>query len=225
MSKNRLILIPGMGADERLFGAQAEDGLRFEVPPFPVPEPREDMAGYAARIARTFDLDGTCIIGGVSFGGMLACELAAICKPRCVIQIASCRNGAAIPWYYRPVERFARFVPDVIVQRRCIASSYLLARIERLNEEQYHLIRDMSRSVPVPFLRRVGKMILRWKGTPSLSSPIYQIHGAKDHIIGLRYVQPDEVISDGGHLINMTHPERVNAFIRRHCNSCIPVSS
>src|SRR5688572_17543659 len=148
MSNQRLILIPGLGADERLFGAQAEDGLRFEVPPFPVPERREDLPAYAARIARQFDFDGTCVIGGVSFGGMVACELAAICRAKCVIQIASCRNGAAIPWYYHPVERLARFVPDIIVQRRCIASSYLMARLENLSEEQYHLIRDMSRSMP-----------------------------------------------------------------------------
>lgn len=216
MPPERFILIPGMGADARLFLPQRADGLDFEVPDFPVPAPDDDMQSYAARIRDALQLDGPCVLGGVSFGGMVACELARLCSPRCVLLIASCRSGAAIARYYRLVELFGRLLPDAVVRKRAVASSRMLAKLESLTQEQYQLIRAMSIDVPVPFIRRVGHMILNWKADPELPVSVHHIHGGKDRIISLRRVDPDEVIPDGGHLINLTHAHEVNAFIRRH---------
>jgi len=207
-----------MGADERLFGPQHAHGFDFEVPHMPIPEPGDDMPAYAARVRGLLALDGPCVIGGVSFGGMLACELAALCPARCVLLIASCPSRSAIPRYYWLAERVSRFLPDGLIRRRCVASSRLLARLESLNHQQYRLIRDMSIDVPVLFLRRVGRMILRWDGAPSLSCPRYHIHGQLDRVIPLKGNKPDEIVPDGGHLINLTHADQVNRFIERHLN-------
>jgi len=205
-----------MGADERLFGPQRAYGFDFEVLRMPIPEPADDMPAYAARVRDQLALDGPCVVGGVSFGGMLACELAALCHARCVLLIASCHSRAVIPRYYRLAERVSRFLPDGLIRRRCVASSRILARLESLNHQQYQLIRDMSIDVPVLFLRRVGRMILRWNGPPALSCPSYHIHGQIDRVIPLKGNEPDEVVPDGGHLINLTHAEQVNRFIERH---------
>ena len=216
MPAERFILIPGMGADERLFGPQRAYGFDFEVPSMPIPEPADDMPTYAARVRDRLALDGPCVIGGVSFGGMLAYELAALCRARCALMIASCRSRAVIPGYYRLAELVSRFLPDSLIRRRCVASSRILARLESLNHAQYRLIRDMSIDVPVLFLRRVGRMILRWDGVPPLSCPRYHIHGQIDRVVPLKGNEPDEVVPDGGHLINLTHAEQVNRFIERH---------
>jgi len=216
MPAERFILIPGMGADERLFGPQRAYGFDFEVPRMPIPGPGDDMTAYAARVRDLLALDGPCVVGGVSFGGMLACELAALCHARCALLIASCRSRAAIPRYYWLAERVSRFLPDGLIRRRCIASSRILARLESLNHQQYRLIRDMSVDVPVLFLRRVGRMILRWDGTSLPSCPRYQIHGQIDRVIPLKGNEPDEIVADGGHLINLTHAEQVNRFLERH---------
>ena len=212
---SRLVLIPGMGADERLFGPQRLFGLNFEVPELPIPEPGDDLPAYAARVRRLLELDSSCLLGGISFGGMLACELAALCRPRCLLLIASCRSRSAIPRYYYPVEWVSRLLPDGILRRRCVASSRFLAKAESLNHQQYQLVRQMSVDVPIPFLRRVGTMILRWQGSPPLTCPTFHIHGDKDRIIPLRGVEPDEVVAGGGHLINLTHADQVNTFLAR----------
>ena len=219
VTSNRLILIPGMGADERLFGPQAAGGLTFDVSPLPVPGKRDDLPTYAARLAELMEIDSNCIIGGVSFGGMVACEIARIVRPRAVLQIASCRSRSALPSYYTAVEWISRMIPDQLIRMRAEASSRMLAALESLTSEQEALIRDMSLKVEVPFLRRVGRMIVQWKGAEELPCPVYSIHGAKDLIIPLRHVRADEVIPDGGHLINLTHADQVNAFIRNHLNA------
>ncbi|UCD29835.1 MAG: alpha/beta hydrolase [Planctomycetota bacterium] len=216
MSVERMILIPGMGADERLYGPQGDYGLDFEVLRPPVPDPDEDMAGYAGRVGEQIGLTEGCVVGGVSFGGMLACELARHCRVRGVILIASCSDGSTIPKYYHFAELVSRAIPDFLIRRRCIASSRMLAKLESLSDRQYQLIRDMSREVPIPFLRRASKMLLNWNNPPPILSPVYHIHGAKDRIIPIRNLSPDEIIPDGGHLINLTHARIVNKFIERH---------
>jgi pimeloyl-ACP methyl ester carboxylesterase len=215
VSFERLIMVPGMGADERLFAPQAADGLRFETVRFTIPARGDDLPAYARRIAGTLALDGDCVLAGVSFGGMLACELARICPPRCVLLIASCNCRDALPSSYQFVEWVSRIIPSALIRRRAEASSRILARLESLTPAQAEIIRQMSLDVPIDFLRRVGRMIVRWEGAGPLDCPVYAIHGAKDHIIPMNRLRPDEVIADGGHLINLTHAPRVNAFIRR----------
>ena len=56
--------------------------------------------------------------------------------------------------------------------------------------------------------------ILAWNPVPLAQTPVFQIHGAHDRIIPLKCVDPDEIIPHGGHLINITHADAVNAFIR-----------
>ncbi len=98
---------------------------------------------------------------------------------------------------------------------RCGASSRIMGKLESLNAEQRELIRAMSASVPVPFLRGAGRLILKWAGRPALPCPSHHIHGEKDVIIPLKGVRPDEVVAGGGHLINLTHADQVNRFIER----------
>ena len=215
MAGARFILLPGMGADERLFGPQRACGFDFEVPTMPIPHPHDDMPAYAARLREILGLTGPCVVGGVSFGGMVACELAAICQARCVILIATCRDISAIPGYYWWVDKVARFLPDAVIRHRCGASSRIMSKLESLNDQQRELIRDMASNIPVPLLRGAGRMILNWAGRRQLPCPAYQIHGATDRIIPLRGVQPDEVVPRGGHLINLTHADQVNRFIAR----------
>jgi pimeloyl-ACP methyl ester carboxylesterase len=180
-----------------------------------MPERGDDMPTYAARVRDALDLNGSYAIGGISLGGMIACEVAQLCRPKCLVLVATCRSGRSIPNYYRFVELLSRLFPTPLIQRRCAASSRLMAALEKLNKEQYELLRDMSSQIAVPFLRRTGKMVVHWKGPDSFPCPVRQIHGAGDPIIPIRFVEPDEVIPDGKHLINMTHPEIVNRFIRQ----------
>jgi pimeloyl-ACP methyl ester carboxylesterase len=55
--------------------------------------------------------------------------------------------------------------------------------------------------------------ILQWQPSKLEGVPVFQIHGRRDLLIPARLVDADEYIPDGGHLINVTHAEQVNAFI------------
>ncbi len=216
MPRERFVLLPGMGADERLFEPQRVYGFDFEAVKLPMPRKGATLAEYAAQVRDEIDLASPCVVGGVSFGGMVACELARVCTARCVLLIASCRNRSALPSHYQFVEVLSRIIPDSVIQRRAVVSGRLLSALECIDEHQQQLVMQMSREVAVPQLRRIARMILNWNPPANMPCPVHHIHGETDRIIPLRRVQPDEIVRGGGHLINMTHAEQVNRFIERH---------
>ena len=75
-STARLIMLPGLGADERLFEPQRAAFPGLEVPPWLPHEPEESLDAYARRMAATIWPSEHFYIGGASFGGMVALEMA-----------------------------------------------------------------------------------------------------------------------------------------------------
>ena len=217
VASQRLILFPGMACDERLFSAQKVLGIPFESPRLPLPQEDEHLPSYAARVVSELGLRRTpCVLGGVSFGGMLACEMAARCNCKRVILIASCRSSAAVPKRNWLVFHTARLLPDVVIRRLAGPASRLVARMEGISDEHYRLVLAMCQDTPIARLRRQAAMILSWTKPTRVDCPVHQIHGRRDHMLPLAGVQADQVIADGGHFINLTHPAEVAFFIARH---------
>jgi pimeloyl-ACP methyl ester carboxylesterase len=71
----------------------------------------------------------------------------------------------------------------------------------------------MIRHTPPPFVHWATRAIFGWPGIDEQPIPIHHIHGENDRIIPLRCVQPDVTIQRAGHMLNVTHPAEVNAFI------------
>ena len=77
----RLVLLPGMGADERMFEEQRAAFPGLIVPPWLPARKRESLRDYAARMAETIRVERPFYLGGVSMGGMVALEMARYLKP------------------------------------------------------------------------------------------------------------------------------------------------
>ena len=84
-----VVFLPGLGADGRLFTSQREVFPDLLTPPWPPPAPDESLPGYAVRLAGTLPLARPLVLGGCSFGGMVACEMARILKPDALVLMGS----------------------------------------------------------------------------------------------------------------------------------------
>ena len=85
-----LILLSGMGADGRLFREQRGCFPNLITPDW-IPHRRGDtLASYAERMARHIDPGCPCYVGGASFGGMVALEIA-----RHSDEVAQCEEAMA----------------------------------------------------------------------------------------------------------------------------------
>ena len=210
----KLVLIPGLGTDERLFEPQREAFPDLWVPPWLLPHDKESLADYAARMAEVISAREPFVLGGVSLGGMIAYEIARHIKPRAVILISSCRKRQGIRGFFRTTGHLWPAIPSSAFKIAKILSLPALRMFGKLTPVQRQACAKMFSEMDSRFMHWAVWAILNWNPVPLEQTPVYQIHGAWDQIIPAKCVTPDELIPDGGHLINLTHADAVNAFIK-----------
>jgi pimeloyl-ACP methyl ester carboxylesterase len=226
----RLILLPGLGGSPDLFAEQKRHfGDRLLLPRPPAAFPEESLAGYAARWARLLKADGAFdrpfVIGGISFGGQLALEMArwGPVRPEAVVLIAANRTSASIHSEFRQRARLGRLLPSWAVKAGLkVALRWFISR-ERLSREHADLLRRMASQARVDLLLWGAKAACDWQFTEedvaSLGVPVFQIHGEDDWVIPLFPAHPDLVVAGAGHLLPFTHARTVNEYLEQKLRS------
>jgi pimeloyl-ACP methyl ester carboxylesterase len=209
---SRIVLLPGLGADQRLFRAERERFPNLETPPWLPPLPEEPLGDYAARLAKSIE-PAPDLLGGVSFGGMVAFEMARHLSPRAVVLIGSGRSRDSLSPTLRRLGFLARRLPLPVWAAVASAAVVPTVWIERLGPDEARLFRAMLRATPPRFLKWAACAILEWKDAGPPGCPVFQIHGEKDHILPLRLARAVVVVPRARHLVSLTHPREVQAFL------------
>lgn len=210
-----LILIPGMGADARIFRAQIAAFPRAMVANWITPRRNESLSGYARRMAQTVDPHCPCYLGGASFGGAVALEMAPHLDVRAVFLIGSLRHPRELAWAVRSARPFARLalsLPFPLISS--MANASLCASGGRMSIGTRSLLIQVA-DAEADFLRWATRAILSW--TPSAHvcrPPIHQIHGGQDRVLPAHLSRADVIIPNAGHLLSITHAAEVNRFMR-----------
>lgn len=210
----QLILLPGLGADERLLAPQREAFPQLIVPRWIPPRRTESLPEYAERMCGAVapPRGVPLILGGVSFGGMLAYEMARHWKPDAVVLIASCRERRGLRPLYRAARPFWPFVPVTVWSVAKLFSRPVMNIKSRLPPADRDVMIRMFQEMDSRFMHWVVRAILNWRPEPLDGIPIFHVHGRRDRVLPARGVAADHWI-DGGHIINVSHAGEVNSFI------------
>jgi pimeloyl-ACP methyl ester carboxylesterase len=210
-----ILLLSGMAANEQLFTRQRAEFSDLLVPPWIDPRPGESLPSYAARFARIVDPGCPCLVGGASFGGMVALEMAPHLQARACVLIASVRSPEELPWRWRAMRLLT-----VLGSERLEAVAGLVARFpaSSLPVDTRGRLRRLSRP-EATFVRWASCAVAQWRPSPATRGVrVFQIHGALDRTLPVRDTRPDVVIPRGGHLLPLTHATEVNRFLRQSLN-------
>ncbi|MEX2673619.1 MAG: alpha/beta hydrolase [Phycisphaeraceae bacterium] len=215
---SRLILLPGMGTRSPLLEPQRQAFPTLETPAWVPARLGESLADYAKRLLETIDTTPPFYLGGVSFGGMVALEMARHCEPEAVLLIGSARSGQQVPRAIRTSARVGQRLPmwALALRPRWLIAAHFAWR-ERFNRHHRALLARAVRGADPELFRWTGGAIARWHFEHEIAAPIHQIHGDKDWILQPPKPGPGiEFIAGGRHMINLTHPDLVNNFLHRH---------
>ena len=205
-----IILLSGMAADERLFESQLAAFPDLRVQPWVPALPGESLRTYAARLAPLVDPGRPCIVGGASFGGVVALELAAHLPALACILIGSVRSPSGLPWRWRLLWPVAMLGPDVL---RVLAA--LGARLGRplLAAGTTRRLWRLSRP-EAGFVRWAMCAVVQWRPCPAARrARVFHIHGVADRVLPVALARPDVVVPGGGHALSLFSPSAVNEFI------------
>jgi pimeloyl-ACP methyl ester carboxylesterase len=214
VGSERLVLLPGLGADATLLEPQRRQFPALEVLPWLDFRPGESLDDFGRRMADASTLDEGAVIGGVSFGGMVATVMARHVRPRALVLIASCTSGRAVRGYRRFLAPLLAALPwSRPVPRPLwpLVAWFFGARAPQHREALYRLLAH----APTPFVQWGLSAILRWAPASAPITRVRHIHGTSDRLLPIANVQPTEIVRGGGHFINVTHAEEVNGCVRR----------
>ena len=212
----KVYFLPGLGADKRGFNFL---DLSFCEPQFLqwlTPMPNETLPSYAERLFTLIN-DEEATIVGLSFGGMLATEMAKQHPKTKVIIISSAKTYREIPGYLR----FWRRIPvyKVIVNERTKSSSHFALKILGAKGiEQKKLQHEILLSSNPAFTRWAMDAIVKWNNIVVPENVIH-IHGTADRLLPYRYVKADFTIEGGEHVMIMDKAPEVSALLKRLCTT------
>ncbi len=204
--------ISGLGADERAF-----DKLDFVtqhhatyIPWLKPFQKKEAIEAYAKRMAESIKDENPVLIG-LSFGGMMAIEIAKLIKIKKIILISSCKTKDELPPQIKMAGALGldALLPNTLVKSSKPVIHNFLGTISAVEKE---IANDFIDHIDDDYLSWAMRSISRWKNT-EIPCPIFHIHGNSDMLLPNNFVQADHIIEGGNHFMIYNKANEINPVL------------
>lgn len=188
----------GLGADERVFQYMDLSKCNPVFIKWNLPLQNESIENYAARLLVQIH-EKNPILVGVSFGGMMAIEVAKLITIEKIIIISSAKTRFEIPFYYKLLGKVNvhKIIPTSFLQNFKSLNPFIFG-VDTFKEKQ--LLNEIIQDTHPDFLKWAIDKIIHWQNK-ILPNNITHIHGTADKILPFSYVSADISIQNGGHFM------------------------
>jgi len=206
--------ISGLGGDKRLFSKlilpQEIECAYLEYIPN---KPGESLADYSKRMAESIDAKEDFQLVGLSFGGLIASEIAKVYNPKQVTIISSIATGDEVPWYLKMAAPLLQnpFFPLSKQQVSNPVGFWLMGAGS--NQEQKEL-NELLNYENEGFLRWALHAIATWDNTKRANN-LFHIHGSADKLFPVAFVHPDFVVEGGEHLMVLDKQKLISDLLSK----------
>lgn len=191
-------LLPGMGADHRMYAAPAWQTLP-DTRALDWPEHRGEttIAAIANRVITEAGIrEGDTIIGS-SLGGIVGCEIANQLRLRSLVLVGSAQSPSEIAPLLALLHPLAALAPLELIR----------VSAGKLPGELCAMFVNSQAS----FIRAMCQAIFTWPGLDTTRLRPLRLHGQHDRVIPPP--ADADLLLDAGHLLALTHAEECVAFL------------
>jgi pimeloyl-ACP methyl ester carboxylesterase len=153
------------------------------------------------------------VLGGASFGGMVALEMSKHLRPSALALIGSAFCGREVRRWLRAVELVGHTLPTRVIDACRLLAPLAAPIVSSGSRVDPELFLDMLRGTPTEFIRWASRAIMRWKWEGEIACPVYRLHGSRDRIICPPRAGGVSLVEGAGHVISLSHPEETNRFL------------
>lgn len=215
----RIFLLPGLAADERMYSRLRADGVPLVTPRLLVPDEGEEMATYARRTAATFGVTAADVVGGSSFGSMVASAIVRELPVRGLVLIGGALDSGTLLSTSRRMGLLRLF--PVTLLRPLLRSDQALERIFGPDSpELRELARTMLDEAPDQLIRRGSLLAGSYRSLNRPRCPVFAIHGGRDRVMVPPDVPGCRILPEAGHGIAFSHGGEVGALLREVWSLC-----
>ena len=208
----KVYFISGLGADERAFQSLELKGIEPIHLSWMEPKKNETMQAYAKRMAARITTPDPIIVG-LSFGGMMAIEIAKCISVKKIILISSAKNNKELPPYFT----ICRYVPlHKLLPLRLISlhTKGMFYVFGTRTEEQKKNLQNIIKGTVSGFNKWAIDKVVKWNNKDTPKNVIH-IHGDTDNLLPYRYIKADYTIEKGGHFMIVNQANELSALLQK----------
>lgn len=207
-----LYIFSGLGADKRVFQNMDFSEYNAIFIDWIKPNHSENMPTYVERLSSKIEHEKPILIG-LSFGGMIATEMAKIIETEKVILIASAKTKHEIPFYFRLAGklRLHKLVPTKLLK---MSNFFVFWFFGAQNKSDKSILTQILKDTDETFLRWAIDQIVTWQNVSTSPNTIH-IHGTSDKILPIHFIDCQIKVQNGGHLMTLNKPEELNQILKR----------
>ncbi len=207
-----LYVFSGIGADERVFYKIDFNSHNVHFIQWIAPQKNEQIEHYSLRLTSQITTHNPVLIG-LSFGGMMAVEVAKHISTEKIIIISSAKNKNEIPLYFRLAGKLGlpKIIPSKALIKINVFTNWFFSN--RTAEDKKMLSAILHDTDPL-FLKWAIHSIATWQNT-TVHKNLYHLHGDADRILPHKFITADEIVKDGAHLMIVNRATEINTALRK----------
>lgn len=172
------------------------------------------LRDYADVLSRRVDATKPHALIGVSMGGMVAQEMAAITNPLRTIIISSWKGPLEMP---TPIKMLRGTHAEKLLTPAFMKHALPMVRWQMGLEtpEDIALFDAFITAMPLEHVRIQIAALLGWEGPAQPVKDLIHIHGDNDRLMPIASINGAEVIKGGGHFMVFNRAEAVSKALRK----------
>jgi len=204
--------ISGLGADERAFERLTVNGCSLHHLKWLPPLINENLSSYAKRMAEQIREENPVILG-LSFGGMIAVEMAKQMEVKKLVLISTVKTCNEIPGWMKIAGKLNlhKLIP---IKSNRFTEKADDRRMGIETAEEKELIDHYREKADQKYIDWAVDQILNWKNT-WVPSNTFHIHGENDRMFPLRNIRPTHIIKKGTHIMILNRADEVSVCIEQ----------
>jgi pimeloyl-ACP methyl ester carboxylesterase len=205
-----IYIFSGLGADERVFNNCTFHSYTPCFIPWQKPFKKETITEYATRLRLKIKEPNPTLLG-ISFGGIIAIEIAKQIHVEKLYLISSVETKLEIPFVYRLAGKFKlhKLIPYQLFKLPNPITYWAFG--VKSNQDRL-ILKQIILETDVQFLKWAIQEIITWKNEEKFPFTI-TIHGGKDRLLPPVKKNYQLLIPDGGHLMILSNALEVSRHI------------
>ena len=208
----KLFLIPGLGADARIFDHLDLRGYEIVPVKWIEPEKQDTLSAYAQKLIDHYFITPGSIVIGNSLGGMLAIEIAKKVALDKTILISSIKTSDEAPLSFK----WYRYVPLYkLIPTHWLNSTGVIVKeaMGQMSKNHQEIFVSMLKGTSPQFIKWALGAILQWDNQ-IIPPNVYHITGDKDKIFPYKRIKDAEIVKGGTHIMILNKAKQINNWLK-----------
>lgn len=209
----KVYFISGLGADERAFSKLELPGINPHHIAWKIPAHNETIEAYATRLRQEIT-EPDPILVGLSFGGIMAIEIAKQLPCKKIILLSSIKHRNEKPMLFNlsaaaglhkllPMASFSK--PNGLL--------YYFFGVHQ-NKKAQELIDQLMTYMHPAYLQWAVHQIVNWQNE-TVPQNLVHIHGTADKVFPAEKIKADYLIENGSHFMVWTRAREISAILTK----------